>query len=308
MFPVLFTIGNFPVSSYGLFLALGIFFGAFSVWRLARSFDFDAERVLDLIFLTVGIGFVFSRAVFVLLNTEIFDNLTKVFFVNRYPGLSFWGGLIGGFLALVWFSKRHKITFLQSADLAIVGFFIAAFFAEVGCLLGGCGIGLQTTSYISVDQAGAIGKRIPIQIYEALFFLIVFIRFWKSILRFHIQGSFLAKGLILIGLSKIISGFFKEPGQSFDASGIKFYPDFLLAITVTIAGFYYHYKIYRRTPFEDIKVFFRLLTSRQMQKNLAVKITRGWYNARADLTIGAGRGFKRILKMLNVRSNPEKFK
>ncbi len=308
MFPVLFTIGNFPVSSYGLMLALGIFFGAFSVWRLARSFDFDAERVLDLIFLTVGTGFVFSRALFVLLNLEVFDSVTKIFFINRYPGLSFWGGLIGGFLALLWFSKRHKITFLQSADLAIVGFFIAAFFAEIGCLLGGCGIGLQTTSYISVDQAGAIGKRIPIQIYEALFYIIVFIRFWKSILRFHIQGSFLAKGLMIIGLSKLVSGFFKEPGQSFDLSGVKVYPDTLLAVIVMLAGVYYHYKIYRRTPFDDAKVFFKLLTSRQMQKNLAGKIIRGWYNARADLTIGAAKGFKRMLRMLNIRSNPEKFK
>ncbi len=81
MFPVLFTIGNFPVSSFGLFLALGIFFGSFTVWRIARSFDYDSEKVLDLIFLTVGIGFVTARLTFVLLNLQVFDSLTKIFFI-----------------------------------------------------------------------------------------------------------------------------------------------------------------------------------------------------------------------------------
>ena len=49
MFPVLLSIGNFPVSSFGLFLAMGIFTGAFAVWRISRGYDFDAEKILDLV-------------------------------------------------------------------------------------------------------------------------------------------------------------------------------------------------------------------------------------------------------------------
>lgn len=308
MFPVLITIGNFPVSSFGLFLVLGIFFGAFSVWRIARSFDFDAEKVLDLIFLTFGTGFVISRITFVLMNLSVFDSFTKIFFVNRYPGLSFWGGLIGGLIALSWLAKRNRMTFLQAADIAMVGFFVAAFFAEIGCLLGGCGVGLSTTSIISVDQAGAIGKRMPIQLYEAVIYLVIFFWLWRKILRFHIQGSFLARGLILLGLIKLVANYFKEPGVKFNLGGIVVNPDYLLSGFVILLGVYFHYRINKKTPLKDIGTFFKFFVSRSMQKSFMTKLIRGWYNLKINFTVGLGRGFKRLLKFLNIRSNPDNFR
>lgn len=307
MFPVLVTVGNYPVSSFGLFLVFGIFSGAFSVWRIARSFDFDAEKVLDVIFLTVGAGFVFSRAAFVLMNPAIFDSFTKMFFVNRYPGLSFWGGFFGGILALWWLSKKNRIPFLQSADIAIIGFLIAGFFVEIGCLLGSCGVGVETTSIFSVDQAGAIGKRLPVQIFEAVLFLGIFIRLWGRILRFHIQGSFLARGLIFLGVIKLVADFYKTPGQAVHYGTISVRPEPIFSILAIFAGLYFHYKIYKRTPIQDLGVVFKFFGSRSMQKSLMTKLGRGWYNQKANLTVGLGKGVKRLLKMLNIRSNPEKF-
>lgn len=308
MFPVLLTVGNFPVSSFGLFLVLGIFFGAFSVWRIARSFDFDAEKVLDLIFLTIGAGFLVSRGVFVLSHLDIFDTFTKIFFVNRYPGLSFWGGLWGGLIALSWLSKRSRITFLQAGDIAMIGFFIAAFFAEIGCLLGACGTGLPTTSIISVDQAGAIGKRIPIQIYEAVVYLVIFAWLWKKILRFHIQGTFLSRGLIFLGLIKLLSGFYKEPGQIVRMTGVNVSLEVIFALAAILIGGYFHYKIHKKTPFHDLATFFKFFISRNMQKSLMTKLVRGWYNLKVNLTVGISRGAKRVFKSLRIRSNPDNFK
>lgn len=307
MFPILFTIGNFPVSSFGLLLGLGIFFGSFTVWRIARSFDFDAEKVLDLIFLTVGVGFVFSRVVFVLMNLSSFDSLSKIFFINRYPGLSFWGGLLGGLLALWWLAKRNRIPFLQAADIAIIGFFIAAFFAEIGCLLGACGVGVETTSAFSVDQAGAIGKRFPVQLFEALAFLLIFFMLWKKILRFHIQGSFFAGGLIMLAVIKFAAVFFKAPGQLINVGSFAIKPEFIFAGLIFLTGMYFHYKIHKKTPLTDIGLFFKFFVSRQMQRSLMTKIIRGWYNQKANLTVGLSRGKKRLFKSLNIHSNPETF-
>lgn len=307
MFPILLTIGNFPISSFGLFLGLGIFFGAFSVWRIARSFDFDFEKVLDLIFLVVGSGFVFSRIGFVLMNLGVFDSFTKIFFVNRYPGLSFWGGILGGILALWWFARRAKLPYLQVADIAMVGFLAAGFWVEIGCLLGGCGVGVETTSIFSVDQAGSIGKRFPIQIFEAVTFLGLFFAFWKAILRFHIQGSFFAKGLIWIGVIKFLADFFKAPGQLFRIGGFQLKLEMVFSVLIFILGFYYYYRVNKRTPLSDLATFFKFFVSRQMQKSLATKVMRGWYNQKANLTIGLGKAFKRLFKSMNMRSNPEKF-
>lgn len=308
MFPILLTIGNFPISSFGLLLALGIFFGSFTVWRIARSFDFESEKVLDLVFLTLGISLLFSRLTFVLTNLAVFNSLTKIFFINKYPGLSFWGGLLGGLLALWWLSKRNKIRFLQAADIALIGFFAAAFWAELGCLLGGCGIGVSTTSIISVDQVGAIGKRVPIQLYESLAFLIVFLVFWRRILRFHIQGSFLSGGLILIGIIKFIAAFFKDPVQYFNLSGFPIRADLLFSSVVFIIGAYFHYSIHKKTPLNDIAVFLRFFVTPSMQKSLMSKILRWCYNQKANFRVSLGKGVKRIFKSLNIRSNPDQFK
>lgn len=307
MFPILLTIGNFPISSFGLFLGLGIFFGSFTVWRIARSFDFEVEKVLDLIFLTLGAGFIFSRLVFVLSNFEVFDSFTKIFFINRYPGLSFWGGFLGGFLTLWWFSKRSRIAFFQAADIAMIGFFIAAFFAQIGCLLGACGVGIPIASFIGVDQAGVIGKRLPIQLFEALVFLVIFLSLWKAILRFHVQGSFLAKGLMLLGLTKLAAEFFKTQPQVFQVGNFPVRLEIIFSTITFGLGLYFHYKIYKKTPIGDLALFFKFFVSRSMQKSLMTKIIRGWYNQKANLTVGFGRMGKKLFKLLNIRSNPEKF-
>jgi len=307
MLPILFTVGNFPVSSFGLFLGLGIFFGAFTVWRITKSFEFDFEKVLDLIFLTVGSGFIFSRLVFVLTNISVFDSLSKIFFINKYPGLSFWGGFLGGMLALWWLTKRSRIAFLQAADIAMIGFFMAAFWTEIGCLLGGCGVGLETTSLISVDQAGVIGKRLPIQLFESVVFLLIFFGFWKAILRFHIQGSFFAKGLIWLAVIKLIAGFFKSPVQTVSVSGFLLGAEVLFSTVVLVVGIYFYYRIHKKTPQSDISLFLKFFVSRQMQRSLVTKITRWWYNQKVDLTVRFGRARKRLFKFLNIRSNPEKF-
>ena len=307
MFPILLTIGTFPISSFGLFLGLGIFFGAFTIWRIAKSFEFDSEKVLDLIFLTVGTGFVLSRLTFVLMNWQVFDSFTKIFFINRYPGLSFWGGFIGGIIALYWLARRSKMPFLQAGDIAIIGFFVAAFWAQIGCLLGACGVGIESTAFFSVNQDGVIGRRFPIQLVEALVFLGIFFAFWKAILRFHIQGSFFAKGLMLLGFIKLTADFYKAPGQIFRLGDVPIKPEVIFSAVILGLGMYFHYKIYKKTPLADLLLILKFFVSRPMQKSVMTKITRGWYNQKANLVVGLGRLRKRLFKFLNIRSNPEKF-
>lgn len=308
MFPVLLTIGNFPISSFGLLLALGIFLGAFTVWRIARSFDFESEKILDLIFLTLGSGLLFSRLLFVLVNLPVFDSLSKIFFINRYPGLSFWGGFLGGFIALLWLSRRSKIRFLQLGDMAVVGMFAASFWAEIGCLMGACGIGIPTTSILSVDQVGAIGKRFPVQLFEAIAFLIIFLIFWKRILRFHVQGTFLAGGLMLLAIIKFIAGFFKDSAQVISISGYPIRIDLVLSVLVFILGAYYHYSINKKTPLTDIVMILKFFVTPSKQKALMTKIIRWCYNLKINFRVRLGRWFKRLFKNINVRSNPDTFK
>lgn len=307
MFPVLLTIGNFPVSSYGLFLALGIFFGGFVIWRLARAYDQDAEKILDMIFLTIGSSLILARLVFVLAHLNVFDSFTKIIFLNRYPGMSLWGGIIGGLIVLSWLSKRNKVPFLQVGDFAMIGLLLGSFFAEIGCFLGGCGVGVPTNLIIGVNQVGVIGPRLPIQIFEALAFLFIFFRFWKASLKFYIQGIFLAKGLIYFSLIKIIASFFKAEPVTFSLRGFNLDLDLILPILVLIYGFKLYYQVNKKTPKNDLASTYKLISNRKAQSAVVTRVSRGWYNHWVNLRVSLNRGKKRLFKLLNIKSNPENF-
>lgn len=307
MFPVLLNIGSFPVSSFGLFLALGIFLGAFTVWRISRGYDLDSEKILDLVFLTIGFGLIFARLGFVLGNLSIFDSLQKIVFLNRYPGLFFWSGFSGSILALWWFTKKFKIPYLQAGDFAMVGFLLGAFFTQIGCLLSSCGVGLTTNLFFGIDQAGIIGKRFPVQVFEAALFLTAFFIFWKIALKFYVLGSILAKSLIFISIVKILATFFKSQVLFLKIFGVSINLDLVFPALFLVYGFSLHYKVNKKSPKEDLASFYRLISDVRSQRSVVTKIKRGWYNQKVNFLVKLGKGKKRLFKLLNIRSNPESF-
>ena len=48
MYPELFRIGNFPITTYGIFLALGMLLALFVASRLAAKDGLPRERIYDL--------------------------------------------------------------------------------------------------------------------------------------------------------------------------------------------------------------------------------------------------------------------
>src|SRR3989338_8407629 len=105
MYPVLLTIGPLVISSLGLFLSLAFLSAVFIAWRLAKLYDVKEEKILDVAMVTFGGGFLGARLYAVIFNWEAFGSFEKILFVQRYPGLSFWGGLIG---------KRLPVSLIES--------------------------------------------------------------------------------------------------------------------------------------------------------------------------------------------------
>ena len=126
MFPVLASIGGFAVSSFGVFLLLSFAIGFFVIWQIIRLYDIDPEKIIDLtlmIFLGSIIG---ARVFFVAVYYPQFNSVFKVIDILHNPGLSFWGGVIGGAIVLVVASRRLKLRVWQVADLITVGFYATA--------------------------------------------------------------------------------------------------------------------------------------------------------------------------------------
>lgn len=295
MFPVLFSIGNITVSSFGVFLTFGFLFGVFLVWRLARAWEMDEEKILDLILLTFIGGLLGARVYFVIENLQFFINSPlNIFLFTKYPGFSFWGAFLGGWLTLFYFARRKKVDFLRIADIASVGFIGGLAISNIGCFLGGCGIGIQSGLFFAINMVGQIGKRFPTQILEALLLLILLKIIWSKATHFHLRGIIVSLSLIYIGLIKLVT----EPLKANHKEG------FILSFVLFVLGITLFYRATKRSIMDDIKGFFisigKFLISSNSRRIILARVQKYWYNQTTTLAWKI-RNFKKNARRFNVR-------
>lgn len=293
MLPVLFSIGNVAISSFGVFLALGFLLGVFVVWRLARAWDLDEEKVLDLTLATFIGGLIGGRAFFALEHWQIFVSVPiKLILIMKYPGLSFWGGFLGGWLTLHFLARRMKMDFWQVADIASVGFLGGLILSDLGCFLGSCSVGIPSNAFFAIPMAGLIGKRWPVQLVEALILTFFLVKIWSQATHFHQRGKIVGLALIVLSLIKLIL----EPIKQQKAFGFDL---ILLFLGLTI-----FYKATKRNLLEDLKATFSfsvsLFTKDSSRKMVTAYFRKTWYNQKTSFLWNL-RNIKKLLRRLNVR-------
>jgi phosphatidylglycerol---prolipoprotein diacylglyceryl transferase len=185
MYPELFRIGNFPVTTYGLFLAVGMLLALIVASRLAARDGLPRERIYDLGLWTLIGGLVGSKILmfFVEPNVEIF---TLDFL--RSGGV-YYGGFLGGFLAVVLLIRYYKLPFWKVSDAFAPGVALGQAFGRQGCFAAGCCWGKESHlpwamhftekghEYTGVPIYGPTGDELylhPTQLYESFFMLLVF--------------------------------------------------------------------------------------------------------------------------------------
>ncbi len=295
MFPTLLTIGNFAISSFGVFLALGFLLGVFLIWRLSRAWDLDEEKVLDLTLLTFLGGLIGARFYFVIEHWNYFAiNFSKAILFYKFPGFSFWGGVLGGWLTLFYFSKRFKLDFWQIADIAAVGFLGGLILSDIGCLLGGCGVGIPYKSFLTIPQVGSIGSRFPAQALEALLLTFAIFKIWKKAIHFHLRGIIVAQTLIFISVVKLLI----EPLRA------NHNQNYFFLFTLFLLGLVIFYRVTGRNILVDFKKLglnlSDLIKSQHTRALLMEDLKKGWYNQTTAIAWKL-RNFKKIFRRLNVR-------
>lgn len=104
------------------------------------------------------------------------------FHITKSTGQTFYGGLIGGAAAflLIYFGvgyplfrdNEHLRNFPDLMSIAACGVTVAHGFGRLGCLMAGCCYGRATDAWYGIEMVG-IGKRIPVQLFEAIFLFLL---------------------------------------------------------------------------------------------------------------------------------------
>ncbi|HKG45737.1 MAG TPA: prolipoprotein diacylglyceryl transferase [Pyrinomonadaceae bacterium] len=189
MYPEIFRIGNFPINTYGVFLAIAFLCAILITVRLARRDGLPAEKIYDLSLWMLLAALIGSKLLMLFTEPEYRDNPLQLLSLDflRSGGV-FYGGLLGAVIAGYFLMKRYQLPWWKTADACAPGIAIGNFFGRQGCLAAGCCWGKPTTLPWAVKfteqghQITGVPTDVhlhPTQLYESFAMLLVFIfLFW----------------------------------------------------------------------------------------------------------------------------------
>ncbi|MDK2927809.1 MAG: hypothetical protein PWR31_1500 [Bacillota bacterium] len=122
MRPVLFTLGPFAIHTLGFFIALGAVAAILLTTREAERKGLSSERVMDLLLFVLLGGFLGARLGYIVVYAPGYY-LANPLEALRFDlgGLSIHGGIAGGLLVALWYTRRHSLPFWTLADAAAPG-------------------------------------------------------------------------------------------------------------------------------------------------------------------------------------------
>ena len=177
MYPVLFRIGDFTITSFGLMMFLSFVVGA---WVLGKQFGkrgMDPELAWDmLLWIALG-GILGAKLYYIGLHLEDLA-ADPVRELTSRGGLVWYGGFIGGVSAFYWQIRKRNLPLAPTFDAAAPALAIAYAVGRLGCFLVGDDYGRPTDSWVGIafpegyppSTAGyfrSIGTEIPAEIPDA---------------------------------------------------------------------------------------------------------------------------------------------
>lgn len=213
MHRVLFSLGHFPVYSYGVFLGLAFLVGILFAIRRAPRFGILPESVVEAASLCIIGAILGSRFAYVLLHLDYYRHYPSHILSFREGGLTFYGGVVGAIVLTVpyLYFKRHRLSafFDLFAPPLALGYAIA----RVGCFLNGCCYGrISPFSFfpLGVKFPHLEGFRYPTQVYAigySLLILFVLLRIERT-RRF--QGELFLDYLALYGIARFLIEYLRD--------------------------------------------------------------------------------------------------
>lgn len=218
MYPIIIELGPIPIYSFGLMMALGFLSATYLSGLELKRKGHDAEIASALVIWAAVGGIIGARLWLVIDDWQGFlaDPIGAVF---SGAGFVWYGGLLGGALAVAWAARRHYgLDFLTIADCVAPGLAFSHGVGRIGCQLAGDGDwGSVTTVSWGMAYEKAIigwdyppGVRVhPTPLYEAAAYFAIFALLWVWRRRLQAKGAMFAWYLILASIARFLVEFIR---------------------------------------------------------------------------------------------------
>ncbi len=226
-------LGPITIPTFGLMVATALLVSAYVLQadfnrrraQLARLHGYKEQR--DEGFLIIGVagiaGLIGARLYHVLESPgEFFADPWNLLF-SRF-GFAWFGGFLGGFVALVILARRSRIPLLEFLDICSPAACVGYAIGRIGCLLSGDGdYGVPTSLPWGMSFPNGVvptTQRVhPTPLYEFFIWLAIAAFLWnmgtKSLRRPKARGEIFCNYLILTGVARFLIEFIRINPRSF---------------------------------------------------------------------------------------------
>lgn len=224
MYPILFKFGPLTIYSFGALMAIAALTAAWVVHAELRRGGYDPELASTLVFAAAVGGLIGARVLFIIEEWGSFVH-SPWEYIFTGAGFTWYGGFLGGVLAVSWVVRKHKIPWLKAADIAAPALAIAYGIGRLGCHVAGDGDwGAVTDVPWGVAYTRAIigwvdpntgvpyppGVRVhPTPIYEFIEATIIFGILWALRKKGCKPGTLFWLYLVLAGLARLAVEFWR---------------------------------------------------------------------------------------------------
>ncbi|MEP7231580.1 MAG: prolipoprotein diacylglyceryl transferase [Ginsengibacter sp.] len=255
--PEIFHIGGFGLRYYSLMFGV-----AFLISYQLLSFIFKKEnvphRLLEKLFIYVFIGTLVGARLGHTLFYEFGyykNHLLEIilpfkithgqFELTGYQGLASHGGAIGILLAVVFYCRKYKQSFLWVLDRLVIVVALSGFFIRIGNLFNSEIIGKPgNVSWAFIFERVDLIPRHPAQLYEAISYLFIFFLLWgiyKKKSEFLKKGLLLGLFLVLLFTVRFLIEFVKENQEAFE-NALPINMGQILSIPFILVGLYFIFR------------------------------------------------------------------
>ena len=120
----LIELGPLKIYWYSIMILIGVIIGCYIVIKESKRFNISKNQISDMLFYTMIFGIIGARLYYVIFELKYYINNPIDIIKVWEGGLAIHGGIIGGIVYLIYYTKKNKLDILLITDICAPGLLI----------------------------------------------------------------------------------------------------------------------------------------------------------------------------------------